>query len=474
MGNVIIHTILPEGASLSRTTAVQKDLIAKGMENPLISELTTISGYSFLSGNFKSNGGVTFYRLIPWNEREKKGQSDREVIATLSKELESYPNARFLLVQAPTIIGLDSSGINLYVQSKAGGSLEDLKKYTDLLLQEAQKREEISNIFTSLAVDTPQYEVTLNREKASSLGVNISDIFRTMQVTFGSYYVNNFELYNRTFRVIAQASGDFRAKPEDLSKVFVKSSSGNLIPLSELLTFRRLIGADIVNRFNLFPAANVIAYPNFSYSSGDVMNIIEKVAVEVLPEGYDISYSGASYQERVNSGTGGIAFVFGLIFVFLILVAQYEKWLIPLAVLTAVPFGVFGAILAVFLRGLENDIFFQVGLLVLIALSAKNAILIIEFAMHSREIEKKSIVASALQAAKLRFRPIVMTSLAFSLGVFPLAISSGAGALSRHSIGTGVIGGMLAATFLAIFFIPLFFIYFAKLSEWIQGKKKRF
>lgn len=292
-----------------------------------------------------------------------------------------------------------------------------------------------------------------------------------MQVTLGSYYVNNFELYNRTFRVITQAEQAFRESPEDLQDIFVRSSDGNLVPLSSLLTFKRVIGADIVNRFNLFPAAQIIGFPAFGYSSGDAIAALEEVASEILPAGYTIAYSGATYQEKTSTSSGAVAFIFGLVFVFLILVAQYERWLMPLAVLCAVPFGVFGAALATYLRGLENDIFFQVGLLVLIALAAKNAILIIEFAVHLREREGLSLVESAIKAAKLRFRPIVMTSLAFTLGVLPLALSSGAGALSRHSIATGVIGGMLGATFLAVFFIPLFYLYLARFSEWIKEKK---
>ena len=249
--------------------------------------------------------------------------------------------------------------------------MEDLEKYTRLLIEKSLQRPEIGNIFTSLAINTPQYEVTLDREKASALNVNINDVFRTMQVTFGSYYVNNFELYNHTFRVITQAEQSFRQSPQDLQDIFVRSRDNHLVPLSSLLSFKRTIGADIVNRFNLFPAAQVIGFPAFGYSSGDAIKALEEVAKEILPQGYEIAYSGATYQEKVNASSGSIAFIFGLIFVFLILVAQYERWLMPLAVLSAVPFGVFGAALATWIRGLDNDIFFQVGLLVLIALAAK-------------------------------------------------------------------------------------------------------
>lgn len=470
MGIVNINTLLPEGASLSRTTQVQKDLIAILEQNPLIAEMTTIAGYSQLSQGLKSSGGTGFYRLIDWSERKESSQSDKAFIREITQRLQNYPNARFIATPSPTIIGLDASGVNIYIQSKEGGSLEDLKKYADLMVQEALKRKEIRHIFTNLSVNTPQVAIELDREKASALNVNINEVFRTMQVTFGNYYINNFELFNRTFRVIAQSEQDFRKTPENLNSVFVKSRDGNFVPLSTLIKFHYTTGAEIVNRFNLFPAAQIVGYPNEGYSSGDTIAIVEEIAQKILPQGYDIAYSGSTYQEKVSQSSGATAFVFGLIFVFLILVAQYERWLMPLSVLSAVPFALFGAILATFLRGLENDIYFQVGLLVLIALAAKNAILIVEFATHLREQEKKSIVESAIGAAKLRFRPIVMTSLAFSIGVLPLALSSGAGALSRHSIATGVLGGMLAATFLAVFFVPLFYMYLARFSEWIQQK----
>lgn len=342
-----------------------------------------------------------------------------------------------------------------------------------MLVSELVKRPEISMARTLLDANIPQYRITLDRDKAKALNVNVDDVFSTMQSTFGNYYANDFNLYGRTYKVYVQAESNFRESPEDLSQVFVKSSNGALVPISSLVSFERIVGVDVIDRFNLFTGAKLMGDPKPGFSSGDALKALEEVAEEVLPEGYTIAYTGTSYQEKNASGTGTLAFVFGLVFVFLILSAQYERWLMPLAVLTAVPFAVFGAALATYLRGLSNDIYFQVGLVTLIALAAKNAILIVEFAVHIRENEGKTIPEAAIKAARLRFRPIVMTSLAFSIGVLPLALSSGAGAASRHAIGTGVIGGMLAATFIATFFIPLFWSYFARLSEWIKHKRHK-
>ena len=293
-----------------------------------------------------------------------------------------------------------------------------------------------------------------------------------MQSTFGSYYVNDFTLYGRTWQVSLQSESEFRRKPEDLSQVYVRASGGDLVPLTSLIKVRRILGPDTYARFNVYPSAKFLGGPAPGYSSGQALAAIQEVADEVLGSDYTVGWVGSAYQELATQGSGSTAFVFGLIMVFLILAAQYERWTLPLAVVTAVPFAVFGAILAVWLRGIQNDVYFQVGLVTLIGLAAKNAILIVEFAVLLRA-EGKGIFDSAYEAAKLRFRPIVMTSLAFILGCVPLAISTGAGSASRHSIGTGVIGGMLAATLLAIFLIPMFYLWVESFSAKLDklGKK---
>ena len=473
-GMLLVSMQLPPATALSKTTEMASFMESTIRNNPNVEAVMALAGYDMLSSAVRTFGGTAFVKLKDWDLRKEDNQKSQALAQTFTAQLMQNPNAVIFALNPPPIMELSlTDGFEMYIQNRTGGSIQDLQKYTQLVLQEAQKRPELTGVQTTLSVNVPQYNVQLDRQKAKSLGVNVDDVFTTLQSTFGSYYVNDFNLYGRTFKVSMQSESEFRETPNDLRNVFVRSSNGDLIPISSLVTFERVIGPDILERFNLFPAAQLMGDAASGYSSGDALKAIEEVANQVLPDGYTVAFSGSSYQEKNAGGTGTIAFIFGLVFVFLILAAQYERWLMPLAVLTAVPFAVFGAILATWLRGLNNDIYFQIGLVMLIALAAKNAILIIEFAMEAREKQGKNIYDAAVEAARLRFRPIVMTSLAFTIGVLPLAISSGAGAASRHAIGTGVIGGMLAATFIATFFIPLFYTYFARLSEFISNLRNR-
>ncbi len=473
-GSLMGFLQLPPASALSRTTDVGMQAVDLIRSNPNVETIMLIAGYDMLSSAQRTSSAVMFVKLKDWSERKGEANSSFATAGMLTGALNARLDAIGFVLNPPAIMGLSlTGGFEAYLQDRTGGSIQDLEKYAHLLTSELLKRPEISMARTLLDSNIPQYRITLDRDKAKALNVNVDDVFSTMQSTFGNYYANDFNLYGRTYKVYVQAESNFRESPEDLSQVFVKSANGVLVPISSLVSFERIVGVDVIDRFNLFTGAKLMGSPKPGYSSGDALKALEEVAEEVLPEGYTIAYTGTSYQEKNASGTGTLAFVFGLVFVFLILSAQYERWLMPLAVLTAVPFAVFGAALATYLRGLSNDIYFQVGLVTLIALAAKNAILIVEFAVHIRENEGKTIAEAAIKAARLRFRPIVMTSLAFSIGVLPLALSSGAGAASRHAIGTGVIGGMLAATFIATFFIPLFWSYFARLSEWIKHKRQR-
>jgi len=464
---------LPPAATLNRTQKVmdQLDDITLKMDDVVYSMV--ITGFDRSSGANKSNAGTSFLLLKDWDERKDPSHHSMVLSKKYNEAFAKIVDANIFTVNPPPIIGLSlTGGFEMYLQDRVGGSFHDLGNVVNTVVAKARQRPELMVVRSTFDSAVPQYQMNVDREKAMALGVSIQNLFSTLQSTFGAYYVNDFNLFGRTYQVNVQSDANFREKPEDLKNVFVKSDNGKLIPLSSLVSYERIVGPDIVDRFNLFSAAKIMGEPAPGYTSGDALKAIEEVIKEVAPSGYTIAWAGTSFQEKEMEGSGSQAFIFGLVFIFLILAAQYERWLMPLAVLTSVPFAVFGAIMAVYLRGLSNDIYFQIGLLVLIALSAKNAILIIEFAMQAQE-RGKSIFDATLEAARLRFRPIVMTSLAFTIGVLPLALSSGAGAGSRHAIGTGVIGGMIAATTIAIFFIPLFYNWLAQLNVKFTRKGKK-
>lgn len=471
-GYLISATSLPPAASLQRTINVGKQMSDIAKNIPEIEDSVIISGFDIFTGASKTNASTSFFTLKPWSERLKEEQSADSISQILNGVFYEIPDATIFALSAPPIDGLSTSGgFEMYLQDKSGGSLEALNSVVNEIIEKASSRPELSMVRSSFDISIPQYHTILDKDKAKALGVSISDAYKTLQLTLGSYYVNDFNLYGRTYQVNVQSESKLREKPDDLNAIFVKSESGKLIPISSLITTKRSIGADTLDRFNGLSAAKIEGEPALGYTSGDALKAIEEVASQVIPQGYSIAWSGTSYQEKAMQGSGTQAFLLGLVFIFLILAAQYERWLMPLAVITVVPFAVFGAILAVYLRGLGNDIYFQIGLLVLIGLSAKNAILIVEFAMQAQE-KGKTILEATLEAARLRFRPIVMTSLAFTIGVLPLAISTGAGAGSRHAIGTGVIGGMIASTTIAIFFAPLFYNWLANLNAKFTKKGK--
>jgi multidrug efflux pump subunit AcrB len=350
----------------------------------------------------------------------------------------------------------------MYLQARGDADPRRLYQVTQGLLEALRKHPQLTGINSFFRPTVPQLRVEVDREKALSMGVPVQEVFDTLQSTMAPLYINDFNKFGRTYRVQVQADAPFRSQPEDLGAVFVRSSaSREMIPLKSLISTTNVVGPEQLERFNGFVASRVLGSGRPGVSSGEAIRAVEEVAAAALPEGYEIAWSGQAFQEKRTGRQSAIAFVLAIIMVFLILAALYERWLLPFAVVFAVPFAVLGALSFVALRGLENDIYFQIGLVVLIGLAAKNAILIVEFAQQGF-LEGKSAVEAALHAARLRFRPIVMTSLAFVLGVLPLMISTGAGAGARRSMGTGVVGGMLLATFVATIFIPLFFVLVAR------------
>jgi hydrophobe/amphiphile efflux-1 (HAE1) family protein len=456
-GYVFLVTVLPPAASIARTREVTSVASAEAARNPAVAAVVTFAGFDLLSGGQKTNAGISFLTLKDWSERRVASQDARNLAPQLGAINAKFRDGIVIGFNPPPIQGMSTTGgFELYLQDRSGGSLSNLAEAANRVVQAASQRRELAGVQNLFSTSVPQFRIDVDIDKAKSIGIPISTIFETMQSSFGSLYVNDFSLFGRTYRVSLSSEADFRMTPDDLRHVFVRSSTSSMVPLNELVTVTRVVGPDQVDRFNIFPSAKILGQPAPGFSSGQAIAAMQEVVRSTLSSEYTIGWTGSAYQELSTAGTGYQGFLFGIVMVFLILAAQYERWSLPLAVITAVPFAVFGALAAVWLRGLENDVYFQIGLVTLIGLAAKNAILIVEFASQ-RYQQGLDAYDAAMEAAKLRFRPIIMTSLAFILGVLPLARSTGAGSASRHSIGTGVIGGMLAATVIAIIFIPLFF-----------------
>jgi len=456
-GYVLMVTQLPPAASLSRTRGVSAITSEAIKDMPEVQGVVSLSGFDILSSAQRTNTGVSFITLKDWSERTDPATDARRIAPSLSNLNARFRDGLVMGFNPPPIQGISTTGgFELYLQNRSGASLQALSEAANKVVTEAGKRPELSGVSTQFSMSVPQYKINVDRDKAKTLGVPINVIFETMQSGFGSLYVNDFTLFGRTYRVSLSSESEFRSSPDDLRFIYVRADSGAMIPLNALVTVERVIGPDTVDRFNIFPSAKILGNPAPGFSSGQALAAMQAIVSSNFGTDYSIGWTGSAYQEIATAGTGYQGFLFGLLMVFLILAAQYEKWSLPLAVLTAVPFALFGAILAIWVRGLENDIYFQIGLVTLIGLAAKNAILIVEFAAQ-RHRDGLPIFDAAVGAPRLRFRPIVMTSLAFILGVLPLAVSTGAGSASRHSIGTGVVGGMLAATALAIIFVPFFF-----------------
>ena len=463
MGFLYGALILPDGATLGRTGRFGGSVQEALMQNPSVEHVFSISGFDLIGGGNKTNAGTMFITLKPWDQRPV---TSYDVIAYGGQKTAPLRDGMALLFNPPPIRGLGTAaGFEAYVQNRADGDPKKLAVVLQEFNAELRKNPQLAGINSFFRPTVPQLFVEVDREKAIALGIPVSEVFDALQGTMGSLYVNDFNRFGRTFRVQIQAEAVYRLKPEDLGSVYVRSAtSGEMLPLKSLLRVKSSVGAEQLDRFNGFVAAKVLGSGAPGVSSGQAIAAVEETAARVLPAGYALEWAGQAFQERRVGKASTFAFGFALIMVFLILAAQYERWSLPFAVLLSVPFAVLGALVAVLMRGMSNDIYFQIGLVTLIGLAAKNAILIVEFAAQ-KQAEGMSALDAAVEAARLRFRPIVMTSLAFVLGVVPLVFATGAGAAARRSMGTGVFGGMLAATFIATLFIPLFFVLLSRAKK---------
>jgi len=467
-GYFITVVQLPDGASKQRTDAVLERIERFFQANPAVHSTDALSGQNFVFSTRGPNAATMFVPLRPWDERKQPHQHVQALIGQAYAEFAKIPEALILAFNAPSLRGVGAvGGFSAQLQDPSGGDFKKFAMVAQQFVERAKQEPAIGQVGTNFRVSAPRLYAHVNRERAKALGVPISDIFDTLQAYFGTFYINDFLKFGRIYHVQTEADPQFRSAPQDISKIYVRAQTAqgvNMIPLDTVVTTEYQSGPDPVNHFNGYNTALVLGAAAPGYSSGQALEALERVAKEVLvPQGYAIDWSNISFQERRVGGQSNQVFIIGLLMVFLVLAAQFESWAVPFAVILAVPFAIFGALSAVWLRGFTNDIYFQIGLVTLIGLSAKNAILIVEFA-NTRYEAGRPLIDAAIEAARLRFRPIIMTSMAFIFGMFPLVVATGAGAASRQSIGTGVLGGMLSATFLAIFFVPLFYVLIRKLT----------
>lgn len=462
----------PEGVSLNYTSNVMTEVEREILKLPEVTGTFAVGGFSF-SGS-SANSGVIFTTLKPWAERHEAEQSAQGIVGKLTAQLSAIPEARILPVNPPTIQGLSSfGGFEFQLQDRRGNSgIDTLVQAMGEMLGRANQTPGLQAVFSTFAANTPQLLIEVDRNRAKALQVNVDDIFNTLQSYLGSRYVNDFNLQQRTYRVYVQADAQFRSNPEDIGLLYVRSETDQMIPLSNLVKVTPTTGAQTINHYNLFRSIEITGSAAPGSSSGQAIAAMEQVAQQVLPANLGYEWSGISLEEQESGGQALIIFGLGLVFVFLVLAAQYENYIDPLIIMLSVPLAIFGALLAQSLRGLSNDIYCQVGLVMLIGLASKNAILIVEFANQLRE-QGHSITKAAVEAAQDRLRPILMTSFAFILGVVPLVNPEGAGAASRRSLGTAIVGGMLVSTFLSLFVVPILYIVIGNIRDRFKSRRRR-
>jgi HAE1 family hydrophobic/amphiphilic exporter-1 len=471
-GYFIVSIRLPDAAAQERTRRVVDAVYAILRSLPEVQNVNAVVGRNIFEGTVDSNTAACYITFKDWSERTRPGQSQEAVLARLHREFARIPEAMIIAFPPPAIRGLGvTGGFQMEVQDRGGVGLARLERVARDLVRGGNARRDLRALNTPFSASVPQVHLTIDRTKAKWLNVPLDALFGTLQACLGSTYVNDFNLFGRTYQVRVQAEAPFRDRVGDISRLYVRSSTGQAVPLGTLLSVERVVGPQTVRRYNLYPSASITGQAAPGLSSGQGLAAMEQLAREKLPAGVDYQWTAMSYQEKQAGNQALYVFALAVLLVYLVLAAQYESWSSPAAVILVVPLALLGTVVAVAVRGLDNNVYTQVGIVLIIALASKNAILIVEFARDLRA-EGRSIVDAANEAARKRFRPIIMTSFAFILGVYPLVVAEGAGAVSRRALGTAVFGGMIASTLLAVFFVPVFYVLAERFSEWWSPPKR--
>ncbi len=464
-GTVFVSVRLPDAASVERTDAATRKVESIVTQTPGVAGTFTLGGIDFATRTNGSNVATVIARLKPWEQRTAPEEQLEAVLANLRSGFSGVPEAMVYPFGLPPILGLGTGGgFQFMLEDRTGGSIENLTQTASLLVDAAGSRPELGNLLNTFRPNVPAYKVNVDLDKVQTLGVPVGDTYSTLQTFLGGLYVNDFNAFGRTWQVLVQAEPEFRGTPRDINRFYVRNRAGEMVPVGTLATVEPTAGPDVIYRYNRYRAVQLLGGPAPGYSSGQAISAMEELAASTLPAGYGYEWTGTAYQQKESEGHEGVIFGFAAVLVFLCLAALYESWSIPFAVLLALPLGLFGALAAIWLRSYPYDVYTQIGIVTLIGLTAKNAILIVEFARMRHEAGA-SIREAAMEAARLRLRPILMTSFAFILGVMPLLVARGAGAASRRSLGTAVFGGMNAATLLVIFIVPVLFVVIQRVVD---------